>query len=54
MGYLEAILSFLVGLVKAIPIFDKWFSKTPTQKADAAKEDVRREMDDFRKTGRPS
>lgn len=50
---IKAILEIVVGVLAAIPYFDKWFSKTPTQKVEEGKEDVRRETDEFRRTGRP-
>jgi hypothetical protein len=54
MAILAAIFEFLVGLVKAVPYIDKWFSKTPTEKVEEGREDVRKETDHMRDTGRPS
>jgi hypothetical protein len=47
------ILLILKALFEAIPILNKWFSKTPTQKVDEGKEDVRKELEEFKETGRP-
>jgi len=48
-----SILAAITAFFKAIPIFSKWFTKTATQKVEEGKEDVRKEMDDFRDSGRP-
>lgn len=53
MAIATAILEFLVGLVKAIPYFNKWFTKTPTQKVEDAKEQARKEEQEFQDSGRP-
>jgi hypothetical protein len=53
MGILETILGVLVGVLKAIPYFDKWFTKTPTQKVEEGKEQVREDSDHMAQTGRP-
>jgi hypothetical protein len=47
------IFEFLMGLIKAIPIFNKWFTKTPEQKVEEKKSDLRDEIDQFKETGRP-
>lgn len=39
---LGAILEAIVGLIKAIPILDKWFTKTPTEKL----EDIKKAIDE--------
>lgn len=53
MGIVAAVFEFLVGLVKAVPFFDKWFSKPVTQKVEEAKEKARQEEKEFEETGRP-
>lgn len=50
---LTTILESILAALKSIPYFDKWFSKTPTEKIEDAKETARKESDEFRKTGRP-
>jgi hypothetical protein len=56
MGIVEAIAAFF-GAIKAIfsglPFFDKWFTKTPTEKLDDVKEDLDKEEEEFKKDGRP-
>ena len=48
-----AIFEGITALLKAIPYFNRWFTKTPTQKEEEAKQQLREEMDHFRETGRP-
>ena len=53
MGYLESILALLVGFFKSIPYFDRWFTKTPTEKVDEIKKDLQEEQNEFKESGRP-
>lgn len=53
MTWLTAAIEIIKGFFKAIPILDKWFSKTATEKADKARLDEREKADEFKKTGRP-
>jgi hypothetical protein len=53
MGWLTALLGILSELVKAIPILDRWFTKTPSEKGQDSKDDVRKDVDDFKGDGRP-
>lgn len=48
-----AILEAIVAALKALPLFDKWFTKAPIEQEEKDKADVRAEMDKFRETGRP-
>jgi hypothetical protein len=50
---MAAILEAILALLKAIPYFDKWFSKSPAEKVADAKDKSREEIDEFKKTGRP-
>jgi hypothetical protein len=54
MGWVTAIGSLIMAVLKALPILDKWFSKSVTQKVEEKQAELRDEIDDFKKTGRPS
>jgi hypothetical protein len=50
------ILELIKALVSIIPFVDKLFSlfrKTPSEKIDEKLQDVRADMDQFKRTGRP-
>lgn len=47
------ILEAITAVFKSIPFFDKWFTKTPEQKLEDIKKDLRGSVDDFHKDGRP-
>lgn len=47
------ILALLTAIFQAIPIIGKWLSKPATQKVEDKQEDVKDEIDHFKKTGRP-
>lgn len=50
------ILNILKGILSALPLVDKLinlFKKTPQEKVDQGVEDLRKEIDEFKKTGRP-
>lgn len=50
----ESIIAAIVAIFQAIPIFAKWFPpKTAEQKVEDGAADVRKEIDDFKKSGRP-
>lgn len=49
-----AILEFLTDLLKAIPFFDKWFTKSTVEKIQDEKRKVDEEHDKNVKAGRPS
>jgi hypothetical protein len=48
-----ALLEAIVSLIKAIPIFDKWFTKTPTQKIEDGKQAIDHEEHAVKDGGRP-
>lgn len=48
-----AIIEIISGLIKAIPIFDRWFTKTTVEKQKEAQEDIDKEMDKIKNEGRP-
>jgi hypothetical protein len=53
---MSTILGILKGILDAIPILDRLirsFQKTPQEKVDKGVEDLRDEVDEFKKTGRP-
>lgn len=53
---MSTILGILKGLLDALPILDRLirsFQKTPQEKVDKGVEDHRKQIDDFKKTGRP-
>jgi len=53
---METLKLILLALVEALPIIGgliKSFKKTEQEKADKAVEEVRKEIDEFRRTGRP-
>lgn len=47
------ILGALKALLEAIPILNRLFSKTPTQKVDEVNRGVDQSIDESDKTGRP-
>ncbi len=51
---MASILDILVGILKAIPFFDKWFTKTPLEKEKEEKKKVDQEHEENKKRGRPS
>ena len=53
MAWLTALLGILEGLLKAVPYFHRWFSKPTQDKIDEAKEDLDKDEEHFRRTGRP-
>lgn len=53
MGWVTSLLEILNGIVKSIPILDRWFTKTPSEKLEDSKEEVREGTDEFVRTGRP-
>ena len=50
---LASIFEFIVALIKAVPIFDRWFTRTPTEQIEDDKERERKRTEEERKTGRP-
>ena len=53
---MSAIISIIVSLFKSLPLVEKLlgiFMKTEDEKAASAVEEVRKEIDEFRRTGRP-
>lgn len=53
---MTTIISILTSLLKSLPLIERLirsFIKTEDEKADAAVEEVRKEIDEFRRTGRP-
>lgn len=53
MGWVSGIASAIMAIIKALPILDRWFSKTPTEKIESELEKLRREIEESKKTGRP-
>lgn len=51
---ISAIIEAIVQALKAIPYFDKWFSKSELDKENQGKHDVDKEHDANEKTKRPS
>jgi hypothetical protein len=52
MAWLEAALAIVVGFFKSIPIFDRWFTKSPTEKIIDRQEDNKKKAEQRKKTGR--
>lgn len=52
-AWIAGIVALLADLLKALPILNKWFTKTPVEKQDDAKEEIREESKNFEETGRP-
>lgn len=53
---MTTILGILKALLEAFPAIDRIlrvFKKTPQQGVDESVEDLRKEIDEFKKTGRP-
>lgn len=53
---MTTILGILKALLEAFPAIDRIlrvFKKTPQQSVDESVEDLRKEIDEFKKTGRP-
>lgn len=50
---IEAILAAIVAIFKAIPYFDRWFTKSAAKKEEDAKKEIRDAIENARKTGRP-
>lgn len=50
---IEAILAILAGILKVIPIVNKWFTESTAEKVREEKEEFRDDVDHFKKTGRP-
>ena len=50
---IEGILAAIVSILKAIPLLDKWFTKTEQEQLDDAKKLVEEEKRRFEKIGRP-
>ena len=54
---MTTILDIIKGILAAIPILDRLirsFQKTPQEKVDSGVEDSRKEIDEFKRTGRPN
>ena len=47
------IIAAIVALLKAIPYFDKWFTKSPEQKIEDGQKQISDDLDDQAKKGRP-
>jgi hypothetical protein len=53
---IQTILGILKGLLEALPALEriiKFFRKTPQENVDVGVEDLRKEIDEFKRTGRP-
>jgi hypothetical protein len=46
---LDKIIAALVALLQAIPIFDRWFTKTPSEKKKKRVSNVRKRHNKFKK-----
>lgn len=53
MGWVSGIASALMAIIKALPIIDRWITKTPTEKIESELEKLRRELEESKKSGRP-
>jgi|LakMenEpi03Aug12_release.lakeMendotaPanAssembly.Ray.scaffolds.fasta_scaffold825337_2 hypothetical protein len=53
MGWISGIASALMAIIKALPILDRWFTKTPTQKIESELEKLRKDLEEAKKSGRP-
>lgn len=53
MGYITAIIAIIQGFLKAIPIFDRWFTKSPEQKKEDIDAANQKEKESVEKGGRP-
>lgn len=53
MGTFELILAAIKEFFGSFKFFDKWFTKTTTEKVDKAKEKLDKEEEEFKETGRP-
>jgi hypothetical protein len=51
---MQTFLEILKQILAAIPILNRWFTKTPAEKIEKREEEVREEIEEFKKTGRPS
>lgn len=50
---IEAIIAAVTAIFKAIPYFDKWFSKSSIEKEEKAKDEVRDQFEKLRKNAPP-
>lgn len=48
-----AIVAAITSFFKSIPILDRWFTKTASEKIADKKKDAREDIDNYKKTGRP-
>jgi hypothetical protein len=46
-------IAFIKSLLAAIPILDRWFTKTPTQKIEDGYKQAQDDADHLKETGRP-
>ena len=53
MGWVQGIAAAIMAILKALPILDRWFTKTPTEKIESELEKLRRELEESKKSGRP-
>lgn len=51
---MKTLLDLITSLLKAIPIFNRWFNKTPVEKKDEVVKDVDKESGKMKDTGRPT
>ncbi len=50
---LATILEIITGILKAIPIISKWFTKSPTQKVEDLHKDIDEQIDKSKKIRNP-
>jgi F0F1-type ATP synthase membrane subunit b/b' len=50
---MQAILEIIKQILAAIPILNRWFTKTTSEKIEKREEKVRDDIEEFKKTGRP-
>lgn len=51
---ISSIVDLIVQILKSIPFFDKWFTKTELEKENEKKQQVDKEQDSNQNTKRPS
>jgi len=50
---MTAILEIINNFLASVPIFDRWFTKTASEKLAKKKKNARDIIDEFKKGGRP-
>ena len=50
---IKVILEIIRDFIKSLPILNRWFTKTPSEKIDDKQQDAHKTHEDFKKSGRP-